>query len=170
MGGTIGWGESGGAIAGIITGEGWGVGAATEKLPNDGGASRKPSSIGSSGGGEGGRNSGRREPSCLSSSWMRRSMLLMRTRRSRRGSVSGRWLYSFIREMLKMVCRCRVYDTLERPSGPLSSPPPANDPSIVLPSTPSSSSSSFRFAPLQNIYLKDTQNKKNIKKKRKPFR
>lgn len=115
--------------------------------------------MGSSGGGEGGKSSGRREPSCLSSSWMRRSMLLMRTRRSRLGSPSGRWLYSFIREMLKMVCRCRVYDTLERPSGQRPSTPPATDASSVLPSSPSSSSSSFRFAPLPNIYLENTKPK-----------
>lgn len=110
LGGTIGWGEGGGAITGINSAEGWDTCAvaAADKTPKDGGASRKPSSIGSSGGGEGGRSSGRREPSCLSSSWMRRSMLLMRTRRSRLGSPSGRWLYSFMREMLKMVCRCRV--------------------------------------------------------------
>lgn len=70
--------------------------------------SRKPSSTGSSGGGEGVKKSGRRLPSCFSSSWMRLSMLLMSTRFSRLGSVSARWLYSFIRDMLKMVCRCRV--------------------------------------------------------------
>lgn len=157
LGGTIGWGEGGGAIAGISSAEGWDtcVLVAADRTPKDGGASRKPSSMGSSGGGEGGRRSGRREPSCLSSSWMRRSMLLMRTRRSRLGSPSGRWLYSFIREMLKMVCRCKVYDTLERPSGVTPSPPPATGASSVLPSSPSSSSSSFRFAPLPNIYLKN---------------
>lgn len=116
--------------------------------------------MGSSGGGEGGKSSGRREPSCLSSSWMRRSMLLMSTRRSRLGSPSGRWLYNFIREMLKMVCRCRVYDTLDKASGPRPSPPPATDTSSVLPSSPSSSSSSFRFAPLPNIYLKKTRPQK----------
>lgn len=107
VGGTNGWGEGGGTITGINSAEGWGTcaDAAADKTPKEGGASRNPSSIGSSGGGEGGRSNGRREPSCLSSSWMRRSMLLMRTRRSRLGSPSGRWLYSFIREMLKMVCR-----------------------------------------------------------------
>lgn len=154
LGGTIGWGEDGGVIPGINSAEGWDTCAvaAADKTPKVGGASQKPSSMGSSGGGEGGKSSGRREPSCLSSSWMRRSMLLMRTRRSRLGSPSGRWLYSFIREMLKMVCRCRVYDTLDRPSGPRPSPPPATGASSVLPSSPSSSSSSFRFAPLPNIY------------------
>lgn len=70
--------------------------------------SRKPSSTGSLGGGEGGKKSGRRLPSCFSSSWMHLSMLLMSTRFSKLGSVSARWLYSFMRDMLKMVCRCRV--------------------------------------------------------------
>lgn len=70
--------------------------------------SRKPSSTGSLGGGEGAKKSGRRLPSCFSSSWMRLSMLLMSTRFSKLGSVSARWLYSFMRDMLKMVCRCRV--------------------------------------------------------------
>lgn len=159
LGGTIGWGEGGGAITGINSAEGWDTCAVAvaDKTPKEGGASRKPSSMGSSGGGEGGKSSGRSEPSCLSSSWMRRSMLLMRTRRSRLGSPSGRWLYSFIREMLKMVCRCRVYDTLDKPSGPRPSSPPATDASSVLPSSPSSSSSSFRFAPLPNIYLEHTK-------------
>lgn len=158
LGGTIGWGEGGGAITGINSEEGWGV--AADNTPKAGGASRKPSSMGSSGGGDGGNRSGRKEPSCLSSSWIRRSMLLMRTRRSRLGSPRGRWLYSFIREMLKMVCRCKVYDTLDKPSGPNPSPPPATVASSVLPSSPSSSSSSFRFAPLPNIYLKNTRPQK----------
>lgn len=157
LGGTIGWGEGGRAITGINSAGGCDTCAvaADDKTPKDGGASRKPSSMGSSGGGDGGRSSGRREPSCLSSSWMRRSMLLMRTRRSRLGSPSGRWLYNFIREMLKMVWRCKVYDTFERPSGPRPCPPPTTDTSSVLPSRPSSSSSSFRFAPLPNIYLEN---------------
>lgn len=154
LGGTNGWGEGGEAITGINSAEGWDTCAVADNTPKEGGASRKPSSMGSSGGGEGGKSSGRRDPSCLSSSWMRRSMLLMSTRRSSLGSPSGRWLYSFIREMLKMVCRCSVYDTLDKPSGPRPSPPPATCTSNVLPSSPSSSSSSFRFAPLPNIYLK----------------
>lgn len=110
IGGTKGWGEGGEAITGINSAEGCVTCAVAEadKTPKDDGASRKPSSMGSSGGGEGGSSRGRSEPSCLSSSWMRRNMLLMRTRRSRLGSLSGRWLYSFIREMLKIVCRCRV--------------------------------------------------------------
>lgn len=157
LGGTIGWGEGGGAMVGISSAEGWDTCPVPDSTPNEGGASRKPSSMGSSGGGEGGKSSGRREPSCLSSSWMRRSMLLMRTRRSSLGSPSGRWLYSFIKEMLKMVCRCRVYDTLDRPSGQRPSPPPSTGTSSVLSSSPSSSSSSFRFAPLPNIYLQKTQ-------------
>lgn len=86
------------------------------RTPSVGGAWRYPSSNGSSGGGEGGSSNGRRVPSCLSSSWILRSMLLMRTLRSRLGSP-GRWVYSFMREMLKMVCLWRVYDTLDRPSG-----------------------------------------------------
>lgn len=153
LGGTIGWGEGGGAIMGISSAEGWDTCPGPDNTPKEGGASRKPSSMGSSGGGEGGKSSGRREPSCLSSSWMRRSMLLMRTRRSSLGSPSGRWLYSFIKEMLKMVCRCKVYETLDRPSGQRPSPPPSTGTSSVLSSSPSSSSSSFRFAPLPNIYL-----------------
>lgn len=105
LGGTIGWGEGGGTITGINSAEGWDTCAvaAVDKTAKAGAASRKPSSMGSSGGGDGGRSSGRSEPSCLSSSWMRRSMLLIRTRRSKLGSTRGRWLYSFIREMLKMV-------------------------------------------------------------------
>lgn len=77
-------------------------------------ACRKPSSsrwwsCGVAGMGEGaGKGSGRSAPSCLSSSWMRRSMLLMSTRRCRLGSLSARWLYSFSSEMLKMVCRWSV--------------------------------------------------------------
>lgn len=138
---------------GISSAEGWDTCPGPDNTPKEGGASRKPSSMGSSGGGEGGKSSGRREPSCLSSSWMRRSMLLMRTRRSSLGSPSGRWLYSFIKEMLKMVCRCKVYETLDRPSGQKPSPPPSTGTSSVLSSSPSSSSSSFRFAPLPNIYL-----------------
>lgn len=85
-------------------GTGAGVGVAV--------AWRNPSSSGFSvgvlTGGTGGRSSGRSAPSCLSSSWMRRSMLLMRTRRCRLGSLSARWLYSFIKEMLKMVWRWSV--------------------------------------------------------------
>lgn len=91
LGGTTGWGEGdeeGGGIICISRADGCDPPA--DRTPNDGGASRKPSSMGSSGGGEGGSNSGRREPSCLSSSWIRRSMLLMSTRRSRRSSPSGR--------------------------------------------------------------------------------
>lgn len=45
-----------------------GGGATTESTPKAGCASRKPSSTGWSGGGEGGKKSGRRLPSCFSSS------------------------------------------------------------------------------------------------------
>lgn len=87
----------------------WDSGGATmDNTLKAGCASRKPSSTGSSGGGEGGKKSGRRLPSCFSSSWMRLSMLLMSTRFSKLGSVSARWLYSFIRDMLNMVCLCSV--------------------------------------------------------------
>lgn len=42
FGGTIGWGEDGGAITGINSAEGWGTGAdaAADKTPKEGGASR----------------------------------------------------------------------------------------------------------------------------------
>lgn len=87
----------------------WDSGGATmDNTLKAGCTSRKPSSTGSSGGGEGGKKSGRRLPSCFSSSWMRLNMLLMSTRFSKLGSVRARWLYSFIRDMLKMVCLCRV--------------------------------------------------------------
>lgn len=87
----------------------WDSGGATmDSTLKAGCTSRKPSSTGSSGGGEGGKKSGRRLPSCFNSSWMRLNMLLMSTRFSKLGSVRARWLYSFIRDMLKMVCLCRV--------------------------------------------------------------
>lgn len=87
----------------------WEMGGATmDKTLKAGCGSRKLSSTGSSGGGEGGKKSGRRLPSCFSSSWMRLSMLFISTRFSRLGSVTARWLYSFIRDMLKIVCLCRV--------------------------------------------------------------
>lgn len=94
------WEEAGGTVA-------WrGVGVGDEE------AWRKPSSSSGCSAADGsvgeGKRSGRRAPSCFSSSWMRRSMLLISTRRCRLGSLSERWLYSFIREMLKMVWRCRV--------------------------------------------------------------
>lgn len=53
------------------TGDCWdstGGGATTDSTPKAGCASRNPSSIGWSGGGEGGKKSGRRLPSCFSSS------------------------------------------------------------------------------------------------------
>lgn len=60
------------AIAGDGGGTGcWhttGGGVMTESTPKAGCASRKPSSTGWSGGGEGGKKSGRRLPSCFSSS------------------------------------------------------------------------------------------------------
>lgn len=87
----------------------WEMGGATmDNTLKAGCGSRKLSSTGSSGGGEGGKKSGRRLPSCFSSSWMRLSMLFISTRFSKLGSVTARWLYSFIRDMLKIVCLCRV--------------------------------------------------------------
>lgn len=50
-----------------------------------------------------GVNAGLRLPSCLSSSWIRLNMLLIKTVFCKLGSVRGLWLYSFIREMLKTV-------------------------------------------------------------------
>lgn len=101
--------DEGGVRTGAESAVDWDSGGATmDNTLKAGCASRKPSSTGSSGGGEGGKKRGRRLPSCFSSSWMRLSMLLMSTRFSKLGSVSARWLYSFIRDMLKMVCLCSV--------------------------------------------------------------